>query len=1041
MRKKLLMAIALLVSGVGNLWADDVFKDVTSTYLTNADFEETYTIKSGTGVSSDRAIYQPNGWAVTCSSFTTNECSALKSGDKQWSFFSSYSAAPSGSDQTYWTRLHKDGNGQRLELSQTIRIKGTYKLSAVAFRNENKGNTYIQFNSDTYRSAVSGNNTWESLSVSYTSDGTTDTKITCGAWHGNNNSNYIAGFDNVKLEWNLTQSLAGLLSEANTFLTEEGDSEGTSYTALKSAIGAADAVKESPDPSTLEDQYNALTAALDLAKNHRKPWLDAKTAAEAAIANGDYGNVVGEEKTNLQTAIAAAEPSSADDYDTAKSNLETKTSTFTGAKANYDDLVTEIAKAKALGIADDTADGFAATSTSTSATALASTKSLKESEYTFVTTNYSCPLTLAAGDWSASTVKDESTEPWDGSTGYKASNGYSSSSWECRFSQTFDLPEGDYIFKVAGRRSSNSTMWIEVKNGDTPLGTTANDYPKAATGLGINTSGATDFTTGEGHTYANGGSGYGWEWRYVKFTLAAKTTVTVAIKGSAGASSQWINFSGYQVLATSDLHVSLYEYFKALNKAIAARDLDVNANIDGKEKADLLAAINADEGLDKESKTDVDAATTALTSATTAFTADGVKTAYDNLATSISNAQGIVDASINVGNGAFQIPESAKSTLSGAITTASGIKSNSSKTYSDASTAKTTLDGAVTTYNGTILNAPVAGVQYRIKSTAAAGKSWKDKYYMMRPDESATPANGGYLTKADVAEAADYLAIAWIFTSVSDNTYKMSLIDAEGNERYLCTNIKGYGEGSATQIRTTTDDTKALVVKVVATTGTNGRWFLQNTEDDSYLGGQDEGLYSNSQNYDLAIETAAKASVGVNISAGKYATRIFPFTPTLPTAVKAYSCEASVDSKLTLVEVAEPAANTPYILYSEDGYTGDPLTGYGTATADSYPAGWLTGVYTETTVPVDSYVLQTQGGKQAFYIVDDTFTATAYRCYLTVGGGGGVKAFYLDGDETAVSSVKADELQGATIYNLAGQRVSKAQKGVYIINGKKVAVK
>jgi hypothetical protein len=41
---------------------------------------------------------------------------------------------------------------------------------------------------------------------------------------------------------------------------------------------------------------------------------------------------------------------------------------------------------------------------------------------------------------------------------------------------------------------------------------------------------------------------------------------------------------------------------------------------------------------------------------------------------------------------------------------------------------------------------------------------------------------------------------------------------------------------------------------------------------------------------------------------------------------------------------------------------------------------------------------------------------------------------------TGISSINAEE-QGAAIYNLAGQKVSKAQKGVFIKNGKKVVVK
>jgi hypothetical protein len=42
---------------------------------------------------------------------------------------------------------------------------------------------------------------------------------------------------------------------------------------------------------------------------------------------------------------------------------------------------------------------------------------------------------------------------------------------------------------------------------------------------------------------------------------------------------------------------------------------------------------------------------------------------------------------------------------------------------------------------------------------------------------------------------------------------------------------------------------------------------------------------------------------------------------------------------------------------------------------------------------------------------------------------------------TSISTVKSNNMQNGTIYNLNGQKMNKAQKGLYIINGKKVVVK
>ena len=391
----------------------------------------------------------------------------------------------------------------------------------------------------------------------------------------------------------------------------------------------------------------------------------------------------------------------------------------------------------------------------------------------------------------------------------------------------------------------------------------------------------------------------------------------------------------------------------------------------------------------------------------------------------------------NIGGGAFQIPSSAVETLTTAIGDAQNVYNDDDATGSDVQTAIDNLNAAIETYQAVELNAPASGVQYRIKSTAAEAAGWKNKYYVLKKD--AGQAHGGYNTRAEVSTTDAFYATAWEFVSVSGNQYKLRMTDADGDVRYLCTNIKGYDDGSATQIRTTTDADKALVVKVIAATGTDGRWFLQNTEDNSYLGGQDAGLYSNSQNYDLAIEAASQAEVAVSVAAGKYATRIFPFKPTLPEGVVAYSCAAVNNETLTLDEVTTFAANVPYILYSENGVETTNLTGWGTASAVSYEAGLLTGVYTNAVVTAGKYVLQTQDGVQGFYQVaeGDNFEAIPYRAYLTWSGThANVRALFFPAADEATGIEAIGVLTSGNydaIYTAGGAKVNSLQKGLNIV--------
>ncbi len=83
-------------------------------------------------------------------------------------------------------------------------------------------------------------------------------------------------------------------------------------------------------------------------------------------------------------------------------------------------------------------------------------------------------------------------------------------------------------------------------------------------------------------------------------------------------------------------------------------------------------------------------------------------------------------------------------------------------------------------------------------------------------------------------------------------------------------------------------------------------------------------------------------------------------------------------------------------------------------------------------------------GVVGFYLVNDGQTIPAGKAYLTTGGALVKEFLTFDFDDlpTAVSEVKNEGVNSEkSIFNLAGQRMSKLQKGVNIVNGKKVLVK
>lgn len=78
----------------------------------------------------------------------------------------------------------------------------------------------------------------------------------------------------------------------------------------------------------------------------------------------------------------------------------------------------------------------------------------------------------------------------------------------------------------------------------------------------------------------------------------------------------------------------------------------------------------------------------------------------------------------------------------------------------------------------------------------------------------------------------------------------------------------------------------------------------------------------------------------------------------------------------------------------------------------------------------------------SLHLVDSEVSLKGYRGYFNVSVPAPVKSLALNFDDAdVIKALEAAENEKSVIYNLAGQRLRKAQKGVNIINGKKVLVK
>ncbi len=185
-----------------------------------------------------------------------------------------------------------------------------------------------------------------------------------------------------------------------------------------------------------------------------------------------------------------------------------------------------------------------------------------------------------------------------------------------------------------------------------------------------------------------------------------------------------------------------------------------------------------------------------------------------------------------------------------------------------------------------------------------------------------------------------------------------------------------------------------------------------------------------------------------SIADGKFGTLVLPFAAQLPADGKAYALDGElnvIDGELVGSAVTSLAANKP-VLVTKAGeyYTASAVSVAETSASQINTNGNLTGVYQNTEAPVGSYVLQKHPATQgvAFYLVGEVKpTVKPFRAFIPTQDAK-VKAIKVvfDGEATGIKEITSENTK-AEIFDLSGRRVAKAQKGVYIINGKKVIKK
>lgn len=295
--------------------------------------------------------------------------------------------------------------------------------------------------------------------------------------------------------------------------------------------------------------------------------------AEAALADPAYANITGDELAALiAVKNTPAAGSTLADYQDAANNIYAAIDAFKAAASSYNAYATYKAETEALFGTD-----FGVAAPTTAAEAVAAVAALNIAQYDKVSTEYIYSLSGLIGDfgtWTGTaTVEGAAATPnyldwehWSGKThAYyeQASNGWGSNAWTIQYQKTCTLPAGKYVLKVAARSSSETKSKVTCTATETTIA-----LPCAGNNTrGINTSGVASWDDSDefAHTGKDnklvppsvGGTGTGWQWRFLPFELTDKTEVTMTFYAEANSKYQWMSISDGELLSLDPVATSV----------------------------------------------------------------------------------------------------------------------------------------------------------------------------------------------------------------------------------------------------------------------------------------------------------------------------------------------------------------------------------------------------------------------------------------------------------------------------------------------------
>lgn len=546
------------------------------------------------------------------------------------------------------------------------------------------------------------------------------------------------------------------------------------------------------------------------------------------------------------------------------------------------------------------------------------------------------------------------------------------------------------------------------------------------------------------------------------YVLSDNEDLTITAGKTAEGTANWIHFDNFKLYFCGDVAAALTTL------------LDQVSDYEGKIPSTAFTALQTDVANYNQTYSDVDELLAAISAVQALYeAADLLVEPYAAWLT----MKGLADALVAVGNDNSE----ANGTLSSAIS-AQASAAEAATTSEGIATATSTLKTAMTTYvfaanpkgdgakfDCTFLmtNPDLTGFE-TWKPAAGWASEEPDGNSQVMVNDSKTNGDKSYFYEywSSPAKASGKFAL-YNAVTLPKGTFSMSCY-AFAEDQNTSSTVNGVyfyandTEGSCVTATKLTQQTLSFVnsedqeVKIGLKTQTgNTRNWMGIGYVELFKVPSQTFVISEDAEYDTTQEGAGDVTLTRTIKADVWNTIWLPFSMNEADLKAAFGADVAIaefsevpntnvagQSTINFNTMSTPAisANKPVLLKTSTAGTSYTIAGRtivaGTPTIEGTNFDFAGTTVASTTVAAGDYFI----GSNKLWKSTGATTLAGTRAYLKAKTAGEAR-LVIDGEETSIDAIDTATVNNGKLYNLNGQEVKNAQKGIFIQNGKKVVLK